>query len=160
MSAETRLAELGITLPAPPTPVASYVTFVRTGDLVFTSGHGPQAEDGSWITGKVGVDLTVDEGAEAARRTAIGLVATLRAELGSLDRVTRIVKVLGMVNCPPEFTDHPAVINGCSDLLAEVFGDAGRHARSAVGVGSLPLDFAVEIELVAEVAQTAFAASR
>lgn len=152
MSAEARLAELGITLPVPPTPVASYVTFVRTGDLVFTSGHPPQAEDGGWITGKVGVDLSVDEGAEAARRTAIGLLATLRAELGSLDRVRRIVKVLGMVNCPPEFTDHPAVINGCSDLLAEVFGDAGRHARSAVGVGSLPLDIAVEIELVAEVA--------
>ncbi len=152
MSAEARLTELGITLPVPPTPVASYVTFVRTGDLVFTSGHGPQDDDGSWITGKVGVDLSVEEGADAARRTAIGLLATLRAELGSLDRIARIVKVFGMVNCPPEFTEHPAVINGCSDLLADVFGDAGRHARSAVGVGSLPLDFAVEIELVAEVA--------
>jgi enamine deaminase RidA (YjgF/YER057c/UK114 family) len=152
MSAESRLADLGITLPVPPTPVASYVTFVRSGDLVFTSGHGPQRDDGSWITGKVGTDLTVEEGAQAARRTAIGLLATLRAELGSLDRVTRIVKVLGMVNCPSDFTDHPAVINGCSDLLAAVFGDAGRHARSAVGVASLPMGLAVEIELIAEVA--------
>ena len=152
MSAEARLADLGITLPVPPTPVASYVTFVRSGDLVFTSGHGPQRDDGSWITGKVGTDLTVEEGAQAARRTAIGLLATLRAELGSLDRVTRIVKVLGMVNCPSDFTDHPAVINGCSDLLAAVFGDAGRHARSAVGVASLPMGLAVEIELIAEVA--------
>ncbi len=152
MSAESRLADLGITLPVPPTPVASYVTFVRSGNLVFTSGHGPQRDDGSWITGKVGTDLTVEEGAQAARRTAIGLLATLRAELGSLDRVTRIVKVLGMVNCPSDFTDHPAVINGCSDLLAAVFGDAGRHARSAVGVASLPMGLAVEIELIAEVA--------
>lgn len=152
MSAEARLADLGITLPVPPTPVASYVTFVRSGNLVFTSGHGPQRDDGSWITGKVGTDLTVEEGAQAARRTAIGLLATLRAELGSFDRVTRIVKVLGMVNCPSDFTDHPAVINGCSDLLAAVFGDAGRHARSAVGVASLPMGLAVEIELIAEVA--------
>ncbi len=151
MSADSRLADLGIALPVPPTPVASYVTFARSGDLVFTSGHGPKRDDGSWITGKVGSDLSVAEGTEAARRTTIGLLATLKAELGSLDRITRIVKVLGMVNCPPDFTDHPAVINGCSDLLAAVFGDAGRHARSAVGVASLPLDFAVEIELVAEV---------
>ena len=115
MSAEARIAELGISLPVPPTPVASYVTFVQAGDLVFTSGHGPQHDDGTWITGKVGADLTIEEGAEAAHRTAIGLLATLRAELGSLDRIRRIVKVVGMVNCPPEFTDHPAVINGCSD---------------------------------------------
>lgn len=152
MSAEARLAELGITLPDAPSPVASYVTAVRTGNLLFTSGHTPQRADGSFITGKVGDDLTVAEGQEAARRTTIGLLATLRRELGSLDKVTRVVKVLGMVNCGPGFTEQPAVINGCSDLLLAVFGDAGRHARSAVGVGSLPLDIAVEIELVVEVA--------
>jgi enamine deaminase RidA (YjgF/YER057c/UK114 family) len=150
MTAEQRLTELGIELPKPPRPVASYVTFVQTGNLVYTSGHGPQGPNGL-VVGKLGADLDVDAGREAARLTGLALLATLRAELGSLDRVTRIVKMLGMVNATPEFGDHPQVMNGCSDLLVEVFGDAGRHARSAVGMGSLPMGMAVEIELVVEV---------
>ena len=137
--------------PEPPDPVASYVTFVRTGNLVYTSGHGPVLSDGGFVTGKVGIDLDVVAGREAARLTGVGLLATLRHNLGSLDRVARIVKILGMVNCPAEFTDHPTVINGCSDLFADVFGEAGRHARSAVGVGSLPMNIAVEIEAIVEV---------
>jgi enamine deaminase RidA (YjgF/YER057c/UK114 family) len=149
--AEDRLTELGITLPAAPRPMASYVTSVRTGNLVFTSGHGPSLSDGSVITGKVGIDLDLEAGREAARVTGLNLLATLRTELGDLDRVSRVVKVLGMVNCPPDFTHHPEVINGCSDLFVDVFGDAGRHARSAVGMGSLPRNIAVEIEVVVEV---------
>ena len=152
MTAEARLTELGIDLPKAPRPMASYVTAARSGSLVFTAGHGPVRPDGTVVTGKVGADLDVDAGREAARLTALGLLSTLRAELGSLDRVARIVKVLGMVNCPPDFGHHPEVINGCSDLLVEIFGDAGRHARSAVGMGSLPRGMAVEIELVVEVA--------
>lgn len=151
MSAEERLQELGLELPEPPDPVASYVTFVRTGNLVYTSGHGPVLSDGGFVTGKVGIDIDVDAGREAAMLTGVGLLATLRHNLGSLDRVARIVKILGMVNCPAEFTDHPTVINGCSDLFADVFGEAGRHARSAVGVGSLPMNIAVEIEAIVEV---------
>ncbi|MFN0092027.1 MAG: RidA family protein [Acidimicrobiales bacterium] len=149
MSAESRLAELGLTLPEPPKPIGSYVTFVRAGSLGFTSGHGPAGPEGL-VTGKVGAELDLEAGAAAARLTGLNLLATLRRELGSLDAVARVVKVVGMVNCPPSFTQHPAVINGCSDLLVEVFGDAGRHARSAVGMGSLPMDMAVEIELVVE----------
>ncbi len=151
MSAEARLKELGLVLPSPPEPIASYVTFVRTGNLAYTSGHGPMRADGSWMTGKVGEDLDTDEAREAARVTCLGLLATLRKNLGSLDEVVRVVKVLGMVNCTTDFTDHPAVINGCSDLLAEVFGEAGRHARSAVGVGSLPMNIPVEIEAIVEI---------
>ena len=150
MSAEARLQELGLELPEPPDPVASYVTFVQTGNLVYTSGHGPLLSDSGFVTGKVGIDLDVDAGREAARITGVGLLATLRHNLGSLDRVARIVKILGMVNCPSEFTDHPTVINGCSDLFVDVFGEAGRHARSAVGVGSLPMNIAVEIEAIVE----------
>jgi enamine deaminase RidA (YjgF/YER057c/UK114 family) len=151
MPAESRLTELGISLPTAPRPMASYVTSVRTANLVFTSGHGPSLPDGSVITGKVGVDLDLEAGQEAARVTGLNLLATLRDELGSLDRVSRVVKVLGMVNCPPDFTHHPEVINGCSNLFVDVFGDAGRHARSAVGMGSLPRNIAVEIEVVVEV---------
>ena len=151
MSAEVRLRELRMVLPSPSEPIASYVTFVRTGNLAYTSGHGPMRADGSWITGKVGEDLDVDEAREAARVTGLGLLATLRNGLGSLDEVVRVVKVLGMVNCTPDFTDHPAVINGCSDLMAEVFGQAGQHARSAVGVGSLPMNIPVEIEAIVEI---------
>ena len=151
MPAESRLTELGISLPNAPRPMASYVTSVRTGNLVFTSGHGPSLPDGSVITGKVGVDLDLDAGQEAARVTGLNLLATLRSELGNLDRVSRVVKVLGMVNCLPDFTHHPEVINGCSDLFVDVFGDIGRHARSAVGMGSLPRNIAVEIEVVVEV---------
>lgn len=151
-SPEARLAELGIELPTAPRPLASYVTVARTGNLLFTAGHGPTRADGTLISGKVGAGLDIATGQEAARLTTLNLLATLRHELGSLDAITRIVKVLGMVNCPAEFTQHPSVINGCSDLLVEIFGDAGRHARSAIGVGSLPLDMAVEIELVVEAA--------
>ncbi|MFN0030372.1 MAG: RidA family protein [Acidimicrobiales bacterium] len=150
-NASERLVALGISLPTPPRPLASYVTAVRAGDLLFTSGHGPVAADGSITTGKVGIDLDVAAGQAAARLTAINLLATVHAELGSLDRVARVVKVFGMVNCPPTFTEHPAVLNGCSDLLVDVFGEAGRHVRSAVGVSSLPLNFAVEIEMVLQV---------
>jgi enamine deaminase RidA (YjgF/YER057c/UK114 family) len=148
---ETRLASLGITLPAAPPPVATYVNAVRTGNLVFLAGKGPLAEDGRLPTGRVGVEFTVEEGYQLARSTGLALLAALRAELGSLDRVRRVVKVLGLVAAPPEFGDHPKVINGCSDLLVQVFGEAGRHARSAIGVSSLPFVTPVEIEMIVEV---------
>ena len=148
---ETRLQSLGIELPSLPEPMANYVRTVRTGNLVFTSGHGPLRPDGTYLTGKLGSELTVDQGYEAARWTAVALLASLKQELGSLSRVRRIVKVTGMVNSTPEFKDQPKVINGCSDLLVEVFGDRGRHARAAVGMASLPMGIAVEIEMVVEV---------
>ncbi len=150
-SAESRLAESGIELPEVTPPVANYVNAVRTGDLLFLAGKGPTQADGTFVVGKVGVDLTVEEGYEAARLVGIAQLATLRAELGSLDRVSRVVKVLGMVNSPDDFTQHPEVINGFSDLMVEIFGDRGRHARAAVGMGSLPRDIAVEIEMIVEV---------
>jgi enamine deaminase RidA (YjgF/YER057c/UK114 family) len=146
-----KLAELGITLPAPGAPVANYVKAVRTGDLVFLAGHGPCGPLDDSVKGKVGRDKTVEQGYEIARKTAICLLASLKAEIGDLSKVRRIVKVLGMVNAPEGFTDHPKVINGASDLLVEVFGDAGKHARSAVGVASLPMNIAVEIEMIVEV---------
>jgi enamine deaminase RidA (YjgF/YER057c/UK114 family) len=148
---EARLAELGIALPEPSVPVANYVKAVRTGNLVFLSGHGPYRSDGTLVTGKLGGNLTIEEGYEAARLTGIGLLSTLKSEIGDLGRVRRIVKVLGMVNSDPSFTDQPKVINGCSDLLVEVFGERGRHARAAVGMVSLPVGIAVEIEMVVEV---------
>jgi enamine deaminase RidA (YjgF/YER057c/UK114 family) len=151
MSAEQRLTELGIELPTPMPPGGSYVPAVRAGDLLFLSGAGPVRSDGKSVTGKVGTDVSLEEAREAARLTGLQLLAVLRAELGSLDRVERIVKLLGMVNCAPGFNDTPKVINGCSDLLDEVFGYPGRHARSAVGVAELPFDIAVEVELIAEV---------
>lgn len=151
MAAEHKLVELGLVLPEAPSPMASYVTFVQTGSLAYTSGHGPLRDDGTFITGKVGGDIDIEAGREAARITGIGLLSTLRQNLGSLDRVKRVVKVLGMVNCPPDFTEHPLVINGCSDLMGEIFGEAGIHARSAVGMGSLPMNIAVEIEAIVEV---------
>ena len=155
-AAEGRLAALGVTLPAPTPPGANRVPAVRTGNLVYLSGHGPgPAGDGKVPAGKVGQrpGYTEAEGYEIARSVGLGLLATLRAEIGSLDRVTRVVKVLGMVACPPEFTTMHKVIDGCSDLFVEVFGpEIGRHARSAVGMASLPLDFPVEIEVIFEVA--------
>jgi enamine deaminase RidA (YjgF/YER057c/UK114 family) len=151
MSAEQRLNELGIELPDPPEPVGSYVEAVQSGNLLFVAGHGPIGLDGQLVRGKVGDALDVDAGYQAARLVGLGLLATIRAELGSLDRVSRVVKVFGMVNCPPDFGRHPQVINGVSDLMVEVFGDAGRHARSAVGMGSLPFDIPVEVEMVVEV---------
>ena len=148
---EARLQGLGIELPTPSAPVANYVRTVRTGDLVFTSGHGPKGPDGEYVTGKVGANLTLAEGYAAARSTAVALLTSLKAEIGDLSRVRRIVKVLGMVNSDPGFTDQHKVINGCSDLLVEVFGERGRHARSAVGMASLPMGIAVEIEMIVEI---------
>jgi enamine deaminase RidA (YjgF/YER057c/UK114 family) len=155
MGAEARLRALGLALPTPPRPIANYVTAARSGNLLFLSGHGPFREGRVVHQGTVGRDLTVEQGREAARLTGLNLLASARDALGSLDRVRRVVKVLGMVRCPDDFVDHPQVINGFSDLMVEVFGDAGRHARSAVGIGSLPLGIAVEIEMILEVGRTA-----
>ena len=151
MQAEARLKEMGIELPPAVTPVANYVPAVRSGSLVFLSGHGPFKEDGSLITGKVGSELTEEQGYEAARRVAVGLMGSLKAEIGDLEKVKRVVKVLGLVNCTSDFTDQPKVINGASDLLVEVFGARGKHARSAVGTNALPMNIAVEIEMIVEV---------
>ena len=151
MRIEAKLQELGIVLPAAVTPVANYVPAVRAGSLVFLSGHGPFREDGELITGKVGAELRLEQGYEAARRVAVGLLGSLKAEISDLDRVKRVVKLLGLVNCTADFADQPKVINGASDLIVEVFGDKGRHARSAVGSNALPLDIAVEIEMIVEV---------
>jgi len=148
---EERIASMGIELKEPAPPVANYVNTVRAGDLVFTAGKGPTTADGQLVTGKVGVDLSVEEGYEAARLVAIAQLGALKAELGDLNKVVRIVKVLGMVNCSSDFTSQPEVINGFSDLMVEVFGERGKHARSAVGMGSLPRDIAVEIEMIVEV---------
>jgi enamine deaminase RidA (YjgF/YER057c/UK114 family) len=146
-----RLKELNITIPPTRAPAANYVPTVRTGSLVFVSGHGPYRADGTLIAGKLGFDLTVGEGREAAEITMLACLASLQAEIGSLDRVKRFVKVLGMVNCTDDFEQHPQVINGGSDLLVSIFGEKGRHARSAVGMQSLPFGIAVEIEMVVEV---------
>ena len=151
MRIEKRLEELGIVLPAATRPAANYVNAVRAGDLLFLAGKGPYRPDGTLHTGIVGQDVTVEEAYQHARLTGLHLIATLKAELGDLDRLRRIVKVLGMVNAVPGFTQQPEVINGCSDLLVDVFGDHGRHARSAIGVGSLPRNITVEIEAVVEV---------
>ena len=152
MGAEGRIIELGITLPAASTPVANYLMSVRSGNLFFLAGLGPYDLDGTVRIGKVGADVTVAEARDAARLVALNLVHTIRRELGSLDRVTRIVKVLGMVNCAPGFNQTPQVIDGCSDVLVEIFGkQIGSHARSAVGVAELPFDIAVEIEMICEV---------
>lgn len=143
-----RLTELGITLPPASKPVGTYVSCLIDGDLVWVGGHGPF--DGESLTcGKVGADLTAEQGRAAARLTGLSILATLETHLGSLNRIERVLKVFGMVNVAPGFTDIPAVINGCSDLLVEVFGEAGRHARSAVGMAELPMGMATEIELVA-----------
>jgi len=150
MGAEARLRELGLELPSPAAPVGNYVPAVRTGNLVFVSGHGPVGKD-RVITGKVGSALSLEEGYDAAKVVALGLLGSLKALIGDLDKVCRIVKLLGMVNCDPTFTDHPGVINGASDLLVEVFGEKGKHARSAVGMNALPFNIAVEIEMIVEV---------
>ena len=151
MKAEEKIKSMGLALPTPPKPVANYVPAVRTGNLIFLSGHGPVKADGTLITGKVGPDLTLEQGYQAARQVALALLASLKAEIGDLDRVKRVIKLLGMVNCPADFGDQPKVVNGASDLLVEVFGDKGRHARSAVGMNSLPNNIAVEIEMIVEV---------
>lgn len=148
---EARLVELGITLPAPPNPVANYVNGVRAGNLIFLAGKGPRFADGTEITGKLGQNVSIEKGYEAARLTAINQLSVLKDMLGNLNKVKRIVKVLGMVNCDPSFIEQPKVINGFSDLMVAVFGEKGRHARAAVGMISLPRGQAVEIELVVEV---------
>lgn len=148
---EEKLKSLNITLPAPSTPIANYVKFVKTGNLIFLSGHGPTKVDGSYITGKLGRDLSIEEGYAAAKQTGIALLSTLKSAVGDLSKVKRIVKVLGMVNSVDSFTDQPKVINGFSDLMVAVFGEKGKHARSAVGMAALPVNMAVEIEMVVEV---------
>lgn len=150
-SPEKVLEKLGIVLDAKGVPTANYVYAVRTGNLVFTAGHIPKGKDGKYITGKLGKDLSVEQGQEAARYSGISLLSTLKQELGDLSKVKRIVKVTGMVNATQEFTQHSQVNNGFSDLMVEVFGEKGKHARSAVGMGSLPINAAVEIEMIVEV---------
>jgi enamine deaminase RidA (YjgF/YER057c/UK114 family) len=151
VTAEARLSELGFELPTPFPPAGTYVPAVRTGALLFLSGTGPVRADGTIIRGKVGLDVDLEAAVEAARVTGLQLLAAIRNELGSLDRVARVVKTLGMVNCAPGFNRTPQVIDGCSNLLVDVFGDRGRGARSAVGMAELPFDISVEIELVVEV---------
>jgi len=147
---EGRLAKLGLSLPAPPAPVANYVRCVTVGDLVFVSGHGP-SRDGQFVyQGKVGAERTVEEGYQAAQLVMLNCLASLKQEIGDLDRIDRIVKLLGMVNCTEDFEHHPEVINGASDLLVELYGERGRHARSAVGMQSLPRGITVEIEMIVQ----------
>lgn len=151
LTVEEHLKELGYTLPSPPRPVANYVGAVLTGNLVFVSGHGPANLGGERLTGKLGRDLNVEQGYEAARLCILGGLASLKAVIGDLDKVKRIVKLLGMVNCTEDFGQQPQVINGASDLLVELFGDGGRHARSAVGMQMLPNNIPVEIEMIVEI---------
>ena len=150
-TAEEKLKQSGITLPIPQKPIANYVNAVRVGNLIFLAGKGPSRPDGTNITGKIGKELTIQQGYEAARLTGINQLAVLKAELGSLNKVKRIVKVLGMVNCTEDFTDQPKVINGFSDLMVEIFGENGKHARAAVGMYVLPMNIAVEVEMIVEV---------
>jgi enamine deaminase RidA (YjgF/YER057c/UK114 family) len=151
MSAEKKLAELQIELPPPPKPAGVYKPVVIAGNMCYASGHGPLLPDGTMMSGRVGLEVDQQAGYDAARQTGLAILATLRASLGSLDRVKRVVKLLGMVNCTPDFTQQPAVINGCSELFAQVFGsDEGVGARSAVGMGSLPGNISVEIEAIFE----------
>jgi enamine deaminase RidA (YjgF/YER057c/UK114 family) len=152
MSAEARVVELKLDLPPAPKPVAVYKPLVIAGNMAYVSGHGPLKSDKTLMTGRVGAEVDLEAGKAAARQTGLAILATLRAHLGSLDRVSRVIKVLGMVNCTPDFRDHPSVINGCSELFAEVFGaENGIGARSAVGMGSLPGNIAVEIEAIFEI---------
>ena len=149
---DDRLNELGITLPSAPAPVANYVPFVRTGNLVYLAGVGPApGPDGKVGLGKLGQDMTTEQGYEAARLVGINILARMKDAVGDLDRIVRVVKLLSMVNSAPDFAEQPAVANGCSDLMVEVFGDAGRHARSAVGLAALPGRIPVETEVILEV---------
>ena len=151
MQIEKRLEELGITLPLAATPVANYVTTVQTGNLVFTSGHGPGTGEGKIYKSQLGTDAEIEDGYQSARQVAINLIGTLKQVLGDLDRIQRIVKVVGFVNSALTFTDQPAVVNGASDLFVEVFGDRGKHTRSAVGMSQLPGGIPVEVEMVVEI---------
>lgn len=148
---EQKLKDMGIELYQLPAPEANFVRAVRTGNLIFLSGHGPVTPQGNSVTGKLGQDLSIEEGQEAARYVGITLLSALKAEIGDLNKVNRIVKVLGMVNGTTDFTEQPKVMNGFSDFMVEVFGEKGKHARSAVGMGSLPSNIAVEIEMIVEV---------
>jgi enamine deaminase RidA (YjgF/YER057c/UK114 family) len=148
MSIEDRLRELHIELPPAPTPMATYATAVRHGDLLYISGHGPLRPDGGYVTGRLGADLTVEQGQAAARLVALAMLATIRAQTGSLDTIERLVRALGFVHATPDFTEHPRVINGFSDCLVEVLGVRGVGARSAVGAPSLPVGIAVEVEAI------------
>lgn len=151
-TADEKIKDLGLQLPPASKPIANYVKYVRTGNLIFLAGHGPTKADGSNIMGKVGKDLSIEQGYEAAKITALSLIATLKDALGGdLNKVKRIVKVNGYVNCLPDFTEQPKVINGCSDLLVLIFGEKGKHARAAMGMVALPMNIAVEIEMVVEV---------
>lgn len=149
---EENLAALGIQLPLIKSPIANYVNVVRAGNLLYLSGKGPIDAEGKWITGKLGSELTIEEGYEAARKVAIEHIAVLKSELGELAEVRRIVKVTGMVNSTPDFMQHPKVLNGYSDMMVAVFGEAGKHARTAVGMCSLPFDMAVEVDIIVEIA--------
>lgn len=149
--AEQKVRELGLALPEASAPVANYVNAVRVGNLLFLAGKGPNLPEGGFVTGKLGTDLSVEQGREAARLVGIQQLAVLKAELGDLNKVKRIVKVLGLVNSAADFTQQPQVVNGFSDLMVEVFGEKGKHARSAVGTNSLPMNIAVEVELIVEV---------
>jgi enamine deaminase RidA (YjgF/YER057c/UK114 family) len=154
MKVEQKLTEMGLSLPPTPTPVANYVPAVRSGNLLFVSGHGPGVlKEGKleYIRGKVGRDLNVEQGYEAAKQVTLNILQSIKGVIGDLDKVRRIVKVLGFVNCTEDFPDQPRVINGCSDLLVALYGEQGRHARSAVGMQQLPFGIAVEIEMVIEV---------
>jgi enamine deaminase RidA (YjgF/YER057c/UK114 family) len=151
MKIEQRLREMGFELPDAPAPVANYVRYVQAGNLLFLAGHGPNRSGAPVYAGKLGADVSIEQGYEAARSTGLNLLASAKEALGDLDRVKRIVKVLGMVNSAPDFGDQPKVINGFSDLMVELFGEAGRHARSAVGMAALPGGIPVEIEMIVEV---------
>jgi enamine deaminase RidA (YjgF/YER057c/UK114 family) len=147
---DKKLKELGVELFVPGKPIANYVKAVRTGNLLFLAGHGPTKADGTNMLGKLGKDMTVEQGYMAARQTAISLLSTLKAELGDLNKVKRIIKLTGWVNCEPNFGDQPKVINGCSDLLVSVFGTKGMHARAALGANALPFGMPVEVEIIVE----------
>jgi enamine deaminase RidA (YjgF/YER057c/UK114 family) len=150
-NAEANLKKAGIVLTTPSAPVANYVNAVRVGNLIYLAGKGPLKPDGTYVTGRLGKDLTIEQGYEAARLTAIAHLSVLKAELGDLNKVKRIVKVLGMVSCTEDFKDQPKVINGYSDLMVQIFGEKGKHARSAVGMYALPFNTSVEVEVIVEV---------
>jgi enamine deaminase RidA (YjgF/YER057c/UK114 family) len=151
MKIEEKLTQMGLALPTPAAPAGNYVGAVRAGNLLFVSGHGPRRQGEAYITGKVGRDLTTEQAYEAAKVVMLNCLASVKREIGDLDRVKRIVKLLGMVNCTEDFTEQPKVINGASDLLVALYGEAGRHARSAVGMQQLPMSIPVEIEMIIEV---------
>jgi enamine deaminase RidA (YjgF/YER057c/UK114 family) len=151
MKIEEKLTQMGLSLPTPAAPAGNYIGAVRVGNLLFVSGHGPRRQGESYITGKVGRDLTTEQAYEVAKIVMLNCLASVKREIGDLDRVKRIVKLLGMVNCTEDFTEQPKVINGASDLLVALYGEAGRHARSAVGMQQLPMSIPVEIEMIVEV---------